>query len=76
MDVIDPWNLPLKFGQNRVSNSWDINEVEVPVVVFVVVGGRCVKPNFCHDELSWVTFEPSLILVRDVSHQMYPKLFC
>ena len=76
MDVIDPWNLPLKFGQNRVSNSWDINEVEVPVVVFVVVGGRGVKHNFCHDELSWVTFEPSLILVRDVSYQIYPKLFC
>ena len=24
-----PWNLPLKFGQKRVSNSWDIDNIEV-----------------------------------------------
>ena len=32
-----PRNLPLKFGQNRASNSWDIVNIEFPVVV--VVGG-------------------------------------
>ena len=26
-----PRNLRLKFGQNRVSNSWDIADVEFPV---------------------------------------------
>ena len=31
-----PRNLRLKFGQNRVSNSWDIADVEFSVVV---VGG-------------------------------------
>ena len=39
MNVIDPRNLPLKFGQNQVSNSWDIANIE-----FLVVGGggwRC-----------------------------------
>ena len=34
-----PGNLPLKFGQNRVSNSWDIADIE-----FVWVGG--VQSNF------------------------------
>ena len=34
-----PRKLPLKFGQNRVSNSWDIADIEFPVVVVVVVGG-------------------------------------
>ena len=28
-----PRSLPLKFGQNRVSNSWDIADVEFTVVV-------------------------------------------
>ena len=39
--VLDvPKNLPLKFHQNRVSNSWDIADIEfVWVVVVVVVGG-------------------------------------
>ena len=32
----------LKFGQNRVSNSWDIADVEFSVVV-VVLGGGGVK---------------------------------
>ena len=32
-----PRNLPLKFGQNRASNSWDIADIEFSVVV--VVGG-------------------------------------
>ena len=42
-----PMNLCLKFGQSRVSNSWDIADVE-----FEVVGGGGVqryfhvKPNF------------------------------
>ena len=44
-----PMNLPLKFGQNRASNSWDIADIE-----FTVVGGGGggvpshfhVKPNF------------------------------
>ena len=31
-----PRNLPLKFGQNRVSNSSDIGGIE-----FAVVGGGC-----------------------------------
>ena len=34
-----PRNLRLKFGQNRVSNSWDIADVEFPVG-----GGGGVKP--------------------------------
>ena len=37
VDVIDPWKLPLKFGQNRVSNNWEIFVVAVFVVIFVVI---------------------------------------
>ena len=32
-------NLPLKFHKNRVSNSWDISDIEFVWVVVVVVGG-------------------------------------
>ena len=35
--AVDPRNLPLKFCQNWISNSSDIEDVEFPVVV--VVGG-------------------------------------
>ena len=31
--------LPLKFGQNRMSKSWDIANIDFPVMVLVVVGG-------------------------------------
>ena len=31
--VVDPRNLPLKFGQNRVRNRLDIAGIEFPVVV-------------------------------------------
>ena len=34
--VVHPRNLPLKFGQNQVGNSWNIADVEFPVDV---VGG-------------------------------------
>ena len=38
--VLDgPSNLPLKFGQNPVSNSRDIDDFEFQVVMVVVVGG-------------------------------------
>ena len=44
-----PRNQTLKFGQNRASNSWDIADIEFPVVVVVVVVGVQshfhVKPN-------------------------------
>ena len=33
MVVVDPRNLPVKFGQNQVNNNWDI----VVAVVFIVV---------------------------------------
>ena len=36
--AIDPRNLPLHFGQNRISNSRDNNDVDLTVVV--VVGGE------------------------------------
>ena len=44
--VVDPRNLPLKFGQNQVSNSWDNVVVVVIVVVDVVV---IVVLVFIHD---------------------------
>ena len=37
MVIVDPRNLPAKFGQNRVSNSWHIIVVVVIVAVDVVV---------------------------------------
>ena len=46
MDFIDPRNLPLKFGENRVSNSWDIDDIEFPVVV-----GGGVKSFTCQTQL-------------------------
>ena len=50
MDIIDPRNLPLKFGQNQVSNSWDIDDVEFPVVG----GGGGVKSLSCKPQpLCW-----------------------
>ena len=62
MNVIDPRNLPIKFGQNRVSNSGDIDDVEFPVlgggggwwwwVVVVVKSHFCVNPNFYYVRLS------------------------
>ena len=49
--VLDiPRNLPLKFGENRASNSWDIADIEfrvVVVVVVVVVVGGGVKSSSC-----------------------------
>ena len=50
---VDSRNLPLKFGQNRDSNSFDIAEIEFPVVVIVVVGG-CVKSFSCQTQLYYV----------------------
>ena len=57
--VVDPWNLPLKFGQNWVINSWDLVDVLVVIwdiadIEFVLVGGGggvqshfLLKSNFC-----------------------------
>ena len=52
--VLDvPRNLHLQFHQNRVSNSWDIADIEFAVVVVVVVGGG-LKSFSCHTQLlSW-----------------------
>ena len=36
-----PRNLPLKFGRNPASNSWDIGDIE-----FVWVGGGGVQSHF------------------------------
>ena len=54
-----PRNLHLKFGQNRVSNSWDIVDIEFAVVVVVGGGGgggpksfSC-QPNLDYVRLSW-----------------------
>ena len=42
-----PRNLPLKFGKNQVSNSWDIADIE-----FVVGGGGgCAKSFSCKTQL-------------------------
>ena len=53
-----PRNLPLKFGQNRVSNSWDIADIEFlwgGVVVWFAQSFSC--PTFNYIEvtllLSW-----------------------
>ena len=53
--IVDPRNLHLKFGPNRVSNSRDIAEVE-----FLVVGGG-VQSFSCQTQLlSWVVVECGL----------------
>ena len=45
--VLDPRNLPLKFGQNPVSNSLDVPDIEFLVVVvkshFHIKPCRCVE---------------------------------
>ena len=46
-----PRNLHLKFGQNRVSNSWDVDVVEFAVVVDQ--SHFRVKPNLGYVRLSW-----------------------
>ena len=49
-----PMNLCLKFGQNRVSNSWDIDDFEFWVVVVSGVQSHfCVKPNSGCVRLNW-----------------------
>ena len=60
MDVIDPRNLPLKFGQNRVSNSWDIDDIEFPVVVGGGVKSVSCQTQLFYVELSWVVVELGL----------------
>ena len=62
--TVDPRNPPWKFGKNRVGKSWDIADVEFPVVGgggwWVVVGGG-VKSFSCHTQLlSWVEVELGL----------------
>ena len=60
MIVVDPTNLPLKFGQNRVRNSWNIDDIEFVVVVVVGggSGGGGLKSFSCHTQLlSWVELE-------------------
>ena len=54
-------NLPLRFHQNRISNSWDIADIEFLWWVVVVVGcGRVCKaifvsnPTYVELSLSWV----------------------
>ena len=51
--VIHPKNLPLKLGQNSVSNSWDITDFEFPVVG----GGQSfscqTQLKLCYVEVSW-----------------------
>ena len=49
MDGIDPRNLPLKFGLNWVINSWDIDDIEFPVVGGG--GGGGVKSFSCQTQL-------------------------
>ena len=49
-----PMNLCLKFRQNRVSNSWDITDIEFVWVVGVQSHFR-VKPNF-----RWIVVELTL----------------
>ena len=49
--VVDPINLPLRFGLNRVRNSWDFNDIEF----VVMVGGWWFKVIF----VSNPTFELS-----------------
>ena len=52
-----PRNLPLKFGQNRVSNSWDIVNIEFSVLMVVVVVVCSVifvsNPTLGYVRLSW-----------------------
>ena len=48
--VVDPTNLTLKFGQNRVNNNGDIDDIEFAVVV-VVVGGGGLESFSCHTQL-------------------------
>ena len=58
MDVIDQRNLPLKFSQNQVSNSWDIDDVEFPVMGGV--GGVILMSNPTFVMLGWVVVELGL----------------
>ena len=54
--VVDPRNLPLKFGWNRDSNSWDIADIKF--VWWVGVQSHFhVKPSFCYVRLSWIVVE-------------------
>ena len=59
----DPRNLPLKFGQNRASNSWDIANYEF------MVGGGGVK-------LSWGWVGVLTILILKQSEFKTGSLVC
>ena len=45
--AVDPRNLPLKFSQNWISNSWDFDDFLFPVVV----EGGGVKSFSCQTQL-------------------------
>ena len=59
-----PRNLPLKFGQNRVTNSWDITDIEF---MWGGVVGWCAKSFSCRTqsllhcvgEISWDLYRAS-----------------
>ena len=44
--VLDPTNLPFKFGQNRVRNGRDIDKIKFCVVVCGALKSFSCQPNF------------------------------
>ena len=46
-----PRNLPVKFGQNRVSNNWDIDDIE-----FAMVGGGGMPSHFLVNPNFWLCY--------------------
>ena len=50
--VVDPRNLPLKFGLNQVINRWDVVDVVVVSAASIVVIVAKLNSNFNYN-LSW-----------------------
>ena len=54
--VVDPTSPLLKFGQNQVRNSWDINDIEFVVVVGDGWWNKVVFVSNLTFELSWLSW--------------------
>ena len=64
-------NLPLKFHQNRVNNSWDIADIEF---LWWVVGGGCAKSFYCQTQ-PCVEVRLGFWQQQEEPHQNLPKFF-
>ena len=60
IDIEEHGKLPLKFGQNRMSNNWDIAGIELLVVEVGVGGVKSFNLSYVRLSCGWVVFHQRL----------------